>query len=96
VDAYRCDHNGHLDKRVNRGMAIEIGLTIFSNHVAGDYNPSEQRGSVELVRSCEECIGNFESTDLIPPRKPSVVQISEPRPGALCLDLPASSRRLPN
>jgi hypothetical protein len=87
VDAYRCDHNGHLDKCVHRGMAIEIGLTIFSHHVSGDYNPShkcleprsliltvsllwfnfriarEQRGSVELVRSANECMGDLESTE---------------------------------
>ncbi len=36
----------------------------------------EHRGSVELVRSSNECIGDFESTE-----ERSVVEISESRPG---------------
>ena len=59
----------------------------------------EHRGSVELVRSSNECIGDFEAGSpagqprwgASQPRKRSVVQISESRPGHF-----ASIRRLPN
>ena len=51
----------------------------------------EQRGSVELVRSSNECIGDFESTE-------EALGCPDFRvtAWALCLDLPASIRRLPN
>jgi len=51
----------------------------------------EQRGRVELVRSSNECIDDFESTDFESTTKRSVAQISESRPGHV-----ASIRHLPN
>ena len=75
-------------------------LTGISNFPEADFWPGiasglpvtrGQRGSVELVRSSNECIGDFESTVFESATKRSVVQISDSRPVHF-----ASIRRLPN
>ncbi len=51
----------------------------------------EQRGSVEFVRSSNECIGDFESTE-----EAFCCPDFRVTTWALCIDLPASIRPLPN